>query len=83
MKLHQALLIAFACVGLAACGGNDDGDAMPTPSTPTEVPDSALISATAYQQFAGSLMNSETAAPLDVNKVSKPPVSETLAPANL
>jgi hypothetical protein len=56
---------------------------MPTPSTPTEVPDSALISATAYQQFAGSLMNSETAAPLDVNKVSKPPVSETLAPANL
>jgi len=83
MKIHQALLIAGAVLSLTACGGGDGDSTDATPSAATEVPNSATVSAQAYQQFAATLTNSETAAPLDVNKVGKAPTSETDTPAML
>jgi ABC-type glycerol-3-phosphate transport system substrate-binding protein len=82
MKLHRLLIASGLLAGLAACGGND-GYTAETPSTPSasnEVPSSATDSTTAYRAFAASLPKSETALPLDVNKV-KPPTSETEAAA--
>ena len=82
MKIHQARLILGAAAGLTACGGGDASDPAPV-SAASEVPASATVSAKAYQQFAASLSNSETATPLNVNTVSQAPTSETEAPATL
>lgn len=76
-----AVVAASAMLGLAGCGGSDDGDAAP-PAAVTEVPASATASPLAYTQYVGSLATSETGAPLDVSKV-QPPTSETAAPSSI
>ena len=82
MKLPAAVLAAAAALLLSAC---NDGPEVPLPVTPAAsnaVPASATSSAKAYEQYAASLMNSETQAPLDVAAVT-PPTSETEAPLAL
>lgn len=81
MKLQHLLIATGLALGLTACGGDDDHPVeMPvtpvTPTAPAEVPASATVSTTAYRTYAASLVNSETATPLDVNKVVAP-TSET------
>ena len=65
---------------LAACGDNPQDEAAPQPRASTgDVPATALVTATAYSQFAASLMKTETGLPLEVNGVT-PPTSETADP---
>ena len=65
---------------LAACGDNPQEAPAPQPQASTGgVPASALGSATAFSQFAASLVRTETGPPLDVNG-AVPPTSETADP---
>ena len=65
---------------LAACGDNpQEVPAAPPQASTGDVPASALGSATAYSQFAASLVKTETGPPLDVNG-TVPPTSETADP---
>ena len=65
---------------LAACGNNPQDEVAPQPQASTgDVPATALATATAYSQFAASLMKTETGKPLEVNGVM-PPTSETADP---
>jgi len=78
MKSHHLLIASCLALGLSACGG-DDEETIDLPAAPVaaaEVPASATVSTTAYRTYVASLVNSETAAPLDVNKVVAP-TSET------
>lgn len=67
---------------LAGCGGGDDDHAPPPSAGPGSVPDSALVSSSAYTQFTltTALAPSETAEPLSADKVMMPPASETDEP---
>jgi len=58
-------------------GGGDD---TPPPSALSEIPDSALVSATAYTEFALGLEASETAEPFSVDKVSVAPSDDVSEP---
>ena len=65
---------------LAACGDNpQEVPAAPPQASTGDVPASALGSATAYSQFAASLVKTETGKPIEVNGVT-PPTSETADP---
>lgn len=85
LALCAALMLA---VGLSACGGGDDAptppptDPTPPPVATNEVPASATASVAAFGQYTGSLPASETAEPLDVDKVT-PPVSDSDEPLDL
>jgi hypothetical protein len=82
---HKHLLAAVAgAVLLSACSG-DDGDATDPNAPPPVVviPDSALVSANAYTEYARTLANSDTDAPVDISKVTVPPTSETGDPVAL
>ena len=61
---------------LAACGGGYNDD-QPVIADGTKVPASALASATAYSQWAASLMNSETGAAVTIEDGMMPPKSES------
>ena len=78
MNTKTTLLALGTALLLAACGDNPDDADEPTAST-SDVPASALVSATAYSQFAASLTITETGKPLEVNGVM-PPTSETDPP---
>lgn len=72
---------------LSACGGGSthvDGPPPPPPA-PTAVPDSALVSSLAYVQFAltTSMSSSESEEPLNADKVTTPPSSETDEPLSV
>jgi len=83
MNLSHALFLAASATLLTACGDGPQADEMTAPpAAATEVPPSATASPAAYTQFAASLADSETRAPLDVNQVT-PPTSETAAPLAL
>ena len=80
MNTKTTLLALGTALLLAACGDNPDDAAAPEPLANTgDVPASALVSATAYSQFAASLAKTETGKPLEVNGVV-PPTSETADP---
>jgi environmental stress-induced protein Ves len=81
MKLTTTLAVLGMSMLLAACGDNPQDEAAPAqPQASTgDVPASALGTATAYSQFAASLVKTETGQPLEVNGVT-PPTSETADP---
>jgi len=81
MKLKPTLAALGLSLLLAACSDSPQDVAAPAPppATTGDVPNSALANATAYSQFAASLVKTETGQPLDVNGVS-PPTSETADP---
>ena len=76
MKIKTSLALLAAVTLLAACGDNPE-DAGAAPSN--QVPASATASTMAWSQFAASLRNSDTEAPLEVNNVT-PPTSESDPP---
>lgn len=78
-RLHGWALALVAGVLMSACGGGGDD----TPPPLTEVPDTALTSASAYTQFARSLPASDDAEPLSLGRVDMAPTSETDEPASL
>ena len=76
MKIKTSLALLAAVTLLAACGDNpEDAGA----ASSNQVPASATASTMAWSQFAASLRNSDTEAPLEVNNVT-PPISESDAP---
>lgn len=81
LRRGRWIAAALMTVSLTACwddGGNDDD---PTPPTGlTEIPDSALASATAYTEFGLGLETSETAEPFSVDKVSVAPTDDVSEP---
>ncbi len=62
---------------LTACGGNGD-----TAATP-DVPDEALASSESYTEWAKSLRPSDSADPLNMDRLVTAPSSETAEPASL
>ena len=80
MNTKTTLLALGTALLLAACGDNPQDVPAPPPQANTgDVPASALGTATAYSQFAASLVKTETGKPLEVNGVT-PPTSETAEP---
>lgn len=76
MKIKTSLALLAAVTLLAACGDSpEDAGA----ASSNQVPASATASTMAWTQFAASLRNSETEAPLEVNNVT-PPTSESDPP---
>jgi ABC-type uncharacterized transport system auxiliary subunit len=76
MKIKTCLALIAAAALLSACGDNpEEADT----TSNNQVPASATASTMAWSQFAASLRNSETQAPLDVNSAT-PPLSESDAP---
>ena len=73
---------AAGALALGLLGGCFDGggDEILQPPATNEIPDSALVSVEAYTKFALTNPTSETAEPLNVDKVISPPVSETVEP---
>lgn len=87
MTQRLMLCALMLAAGLSACGGSDDTPAPMPPAPPppvvsNEVPASATASPLAYSQYAGSLVASDIAEPLDVDKVV-PPTSETDEPIDI
>lgn len=80
MKTNLWITTVALTASLAACGGG--GSSPDTPPVSNEVPASATASPTAYSTYAGSLVKSETAEPLDTSKVV-PPTSESAAPIDV
>ncbi len=85
LKPAGAALVATGL--LTACLGGGGGDGMPVtpPADATSVPDSALVSSNAYEQFVATTAatSSETAEPLTAGKLDVAPSSETDEPASL
>lgn len=79
MKTQPLLCVLTLSTGLAGCFGGDD---TPMPAPSNEVPASATASPTAYSEYAGSLAATDSAEPLDVDKVV-PPTSETDEPIDV
>ncbi|MES2889558.1 MAG: hypothetical protein V4739_16315 [Pseudomonadota bacterium] len=83
MSRHAFLSLGAAlvlCASLTACGGSVDDSAGASPEVATEVPDSALTSATAFVQYLIGLLESptsETSEPLSLDKIGEAPSSET------
>jgi hypothetical protein len=78
MKLHTAWLALAACAALSACGsGGSENEGVTPPVVINEVPASAVVSATAYTNYAKSLNSSDSAEAVNVNNVAKAPTSET------
>ena len=79
-SLSLSLSISLSLLLLAACGDNpQDAPAPPPQASTAGVPATALGTATAYSQFAASLVKTETGPPIEVNGVT-PPTSETADP---
>lgn len=79
MNLQKMAASALLLGLLAACGGGHSDEETPT-ADGRKVPASALASASAYSQWAGSLVNSETGEAVAVDEGMKAPQSETEAP---
>lgn len=80
-RLHRYGLALMASMLVSACGGGGGGDDTPPPIT--EVPDTALVSTTAYTQFARGLNLIDIAEPLSLGRLEVAPTSETDEPASL
>ncbi len=79
MNLQKIALGTLLLTLLAACGGGG-GSEETIAEDGRKVPASALTSATAYSQWAGSLMNSETGEPVSVEDGMMAPKSEIDTP---
>jgi len=62
---------------LTACGGNGETAAAP------DVPDEALASSEGYTEWAKSLRPSDSADPLNMDRLEAAPSSETAEPVSL
>jgi len=72
---HAALLAAV----LAGCGGGPSD-----PAVPLEVPESATKTAEGFTDFVrGVTEGGEASAPVSLDKLARPPASETAEPARL
>jgi hypothetical protein len=81
MKLHSTWMALATCAALSACGsGGSQNDDVTPPVVVNEVPASAIVSATAYTNYAKSLKNSDSDEAVGVNNVTMAPTSETEAP---
>jgi len=82
--LRASLLALAGAALLTACGGgNGDSDDPGGPPPVAVIPDSALVSGTAYAEYAKTLAKSETDLPVDISKVNIPPTSESVDPVSL
>jgi len=81
MNTKATLAALSLCLLLGACGDSPQEAAAPPPQPQAsgDVPASALVTTTAFSQFAASLVKTETGKPLEVNGVV-PPTSETADP---
>ncbi len=80
MNIKPTLTAVGLSMLLAACGDNPQEAPAPPPQASTsDLPATALGTATAFSQFAASLAKTETGKPLEVNGVV-PPTSETADP---
>jgi hypothetical protein len=77
-----AAAAALALATLAGCWDGGDDDNGTPPSAINEIPDSALVSPTAYTEFALGLETSETAEPFSIDKVTTAPVDDTGEPVD-
>ena len=82
MNPRKLLISVSLLTLLAACGGGYNDD-QPVTADGTKIPASALVSATAYSQWAASLMNSETAAAVTFEDGLMPPKSESDDPIGI
>jgi len=85
-KILKATSLALLAAGLlAACGGGGSSTVTPPTATANSVPDSALVSSAAYEQYTASLVqtSSETAQPLAAGNLTIAPSSETDQPVPL
>ncbi len=82
MNLRTILVSVLLLNLLAACGGGND-DAAAVTADDRKVPAAALVSATAYSQWAASLPNSETAAPVNFDDDMMAPKSESDEPIGI
>ena len=81
---HSAAVLLLALLGGCFSGGGGDDDVVvESPPVAIEIPDSALVSADAYTRFALGLALSDSAAPLNVDKVVDPPTSDPTEPLPL
>lgn len=80
-RFHAGAVALVAGALLSACGGGGGADDSPAPLT--EVPDSALVSPSAYTEFARGLGALDTAEPLTLGRLEVAPTSETDEPAAL
>ena len=78
MNLSKVLVGAALLSLLAACGGGGSDDTAATDDR--KVPSSALVSATAYSEWAASLVNSDSGEPVSVDDGMMAPKSETDQP---
>ena len=86
MKTYdRPLLCAALAAGLAlsGCFGGSDADFDDPQAAANVVPDSALTTSAAFTAYVGSLPLSETAAPVDIDKITTAPSSDTEAPMTL
>lgn len=82
--LYNVAAAAAASLALAACGGGDDHyTPEPPAAAPTAVPDSAILSSTAFVSFLnGQSFSDETNEPLTL-PAGDPATSETDEPASI
>lgn len=84
MNLRNTLASALALTLLAACGGGGGNDNdTPAAGSDRRVPASALASASAYSEWAGTLVSSETESAVTVDDGLLAPKSETDTPIAL
>lgn len=85
MKLIKTTAGLLLVTVLAACGGGrgDEAAAESPAADDRKVPSSALASASAFSQWAGSLATSDTAEAVVVDAGMAAPQSETEAPIGL
>ncbi len=76
MNLRKIVVSALLLNLLAACGGGRGGEETVT-ADDRKVPASALASASAYSQWAGSLATSDTAEAVSVDASMMAPKSES------
>jgi hypothetical protein len=78
MKFHTTWFALTACAALSACGSGGSGNEEVTPPVViNEVPASAVVSVSAYTNYAKSLKSSDSGEAVNVNNVAQAPTSET------
>ena len=79
MRTKQFFISLGAALVLGACGGSDDGALPEAPAAANTVPDSALASSSAYTEFVGTVVRSDSVEALTLGATDAP-VSDSEAP---